>query len=86
VDKVGDYYVFDIAGNRYRLIAAIHFNTQMLMCSPMPIRQVEAMMLAVKENVRQIQALAEPGGSGLGYGVVSLSGTTKTSSLAAPWP
>jgi len=30
VDKVGDFYVFDIAGNRYRIIAAIHFNTQML--------------------------------------------------------
>ena len=30
VDKAGDYYVFDIAGNHYRLIAAIHFNTQTL--------------------------------------------------------
>ena len=30
VDKVGDYHVFDIAGNKYRLIAAVHFNTQML--------------------------------------------------------
>ena len=30
VDKAGNYYVFDIAGNRYRVIAAIHFNTQML--------------------------------------------------------
>ncbi len=29
VDKVGDYFVFNIAGNSYRLIAAIHFNTQM---------------------------------------------------------
>jgi mRNA interferase HigB len=29
-DKVGDYFVFDIAGNNYRLIAAIHFNTQIL--------------------------------------------------------
>jgi mRNA interferase HigB len=28
--KKGDFYVFDIAGNRHRLIAAIHFNTQML--------------------------------------------------------
>jgi mRNA interferase HigB len=26
----GDYYVFDIGGNKYRLIAAIHFNTQKL--------------------------------------------------------
>ena len=30
VDKAGEYYVFDIAGNHYRLIAAIHFNTQTL--------------------------------------------------------
>lgn len=30
VDKVGDYVVFDIAGNHYRIVAAIHFNTQML--------------------------------------------------------
>ena len=30
VDKAGDYFVFDIAGNNYRLIAAIHFNTQIL--------------------------------------------------------
>lgn len=27
-DRVGEYYVFDISGNRYHLIAAIHFNTQ----------------------------------------------------------
>jgi mRNA interferase HigB len=30
VDKVGNFYVFDIGGNKYRLIAAIHFNRQML--------------------------------------------------------
>lgn len=30
VDKVGNYFVFNIAGNHYRLIAAIHFNTQTL--------------------------------------------------------
>jgi mRNA interferase HigB len=30
VDKVGCYFVFNIAGNHYRLIAAIHFNTQTL--------------------------------------------------------
>ncbi|HQY68802.1 MAG TPA: type II toxin-antitoxin system HigB family toxin [Pseudomonadales bacterium] len=30
VDRVGDFYVFDIAGNRYRLIAAIHFDRQLL--------------------------------------------------------
>jgi mRNA interferase HigB len=29
-DKVGNYYVFDIGGNKFRLIAAIHFNTQTL--------------------------------------------------------
>jgi mRNA interferase HigB len=28
VDRVGDFHVFDIAGNKYRLIAAIHFNRQ----------------------------------------------------------
>ena len=27
VDKVGSLYVFDIGGNKLRLIAAIHFNT-----------------------------------------------------------
>ena len=30
VDKAGGYYVFDISGNHYRLITAIHFNTQTL--------------------------------------------------------
>ena len=30
VDRVGEYYVFNIAGNHYRLVAAIHFNTQTL--------------------------------------------------------
>lgn len=30
VDKAGDYFVFNIAGNKFRLIAAIHFNTQIL--------------------------------------------------------
>ena len=30
VDKVGNYFVFNIAGNHYRLITAIHFNTQTL--------------------------------------------------------
>ncbi|MGJ7490207.1 type II toxin-antitoxin system HigB family toxin [Variovorax sp. ZT4R33] len=29
-DKVGDYYVFDIGGNKYRVISAIHFNRQMV--------------------------------------------------------
>ena len=29
-DKVGDVYVFDIGGNKYRLIAAIHFNRRMV--------------------------------------------------------
>lgn len=29
-DRVDDFYVFDIAGNRYRIVAAIHVNRQML--------------------------------------------------------
>lgn len=29
-DKVGDFYVFDIGGNKYRVVAAVHFNRQML--------------------------------------------------------
>lgn len=28
VDKVGDFYVFDIGGNKLRLITSIHFNRQ----------------------------------------------------------
>ncbi len=27
VDKVGPVYVFDIGGNKLRLVAAVHFNT-----------------------------------------------------------
>lgn len=30
IDVVSGYIVFDIAGNKYRLIAAIHFNKQKL--------------------------------------------------------
>ena len=30
IDRVGNFYVFDIAGNKFRLIAAVHFNTQKL--------------------------------------------------------
>lgn len=30
VDKVGNLYVFDIGGNKLRLIASIHFNRQKL--------------------------------------------------------
>ncbi len=30
VDKVGNMYVFDIGGNKLRLIASIHFNRQKL--------------------------------------------------------
>lgn len=29
-DKVGNFHVFDIGGNKYRVIASIHFNRQML--------------------------------------------------------
>lgn len=29
-DKVGHFYVFDIGGNKYRIIAAIHFDYQKL--------------------------------------------------------
>jgi len=31
VDKVGEFFVFNLGGNKYRLIAAIHFNRQMLL-------------------------------------------------------
>lgn len=30
VDRVGSFYVFDIGGNKYRVIAAIHFDKQRL--------------------------------------------------------
>lgn len=30
VDHVGHFYVFDIGGNKYRVIAAIHFDKQRL--------------------------------------------------------
>lgn len=29
-DRVADYYIFDIGGNKYRIVAAIHFNRQSL--------------------------------------------------------
>lgn len=29
-DKVGNFYVFDIGGNKYRIVAAIHFDFQKL--------------------------------------------------------
>ena len=29
-DKVGAYVVFDIGGNKYRLITAVHFNRQLV--------------------------------------------------------
>ncbi len=29
-DKVGDFYVFDIGGNKFRVISSIHFNRSML--------------------------------------------------------
>jgi mRNA interferase HigB len=30
VDKVGRFFVFDIGGNKFRLVAAIHFDRQTL--------------------------------------------------------
>jgi mRNA interferase HigB len=30
VDKVGAVYVFNVGGNKYRIVAAIHFNTQVM--------------------------------------------------------
>ncbi len=30
VDKVGRFFVFDIGGNKFRLVAAIHFDRQIL--------------------------------------------------------
>ncbi|MES2129792.1 MAG: type II toxin-antitoxin system HigB family toxin [Pseudomonadota bacterium] len=28
VDKVGKFYVFNLGGNKFRIVTAIHFNTQ----------------------------------------------------------
>jgi mRNA interferase HigB len=30
VDKVGTEYVFNVGGNKYRIVVAIHFNTQVM--------------------------------------------------------
>ena len=30
VDRAGDFYIFDIGGNKCRVVAAIHFNRQIL--------------------------------------------------------
>ncbi len=30
VDLVGGFHVFDIGGNKYRIVAAVHYNRQML--------------------------------------------------------
>ena len=30
VDKAGDFFVFDIGGNKFRLVAAVHFNRRMV--------------------------------------------------------
>lgn len=30
VDKVGSFFVFNMGGNKYRLVTAIHFNRQMV--------------------------------------------------------
>ncbi|MES3020075.1 MAG: type II toxin-antitoxin system HigB family toxin [Pseudomonadota bacterium] len=29
-DKVATYFVFDVGGNKYRVVAAIHFNKQIM--------------------------------------------------------
>jgi mRNA interferase HigB len=29
-DKVADFFVFDIGGNKFRLVCAVHFNRQMV--------------------------------------------------------
>lgn len=29
-DKVDQFYIFDIGGNKYRVVAAIHFNTNIM--------------------------------------------------------
>jgi mRNA interferase HigB len=29
-DKVDDFYIFDVGGNKYRIVTAIHFNQQKL--------------------------------------------------------
>ena len=29
-DKAGNFYVFNVGGNKYRVIAAVHFDRQML--------------------------------------------------------
>ncbi|MCE3607590.1 type II toxin-antitoxin system HigB family toxin [Massilia sp. P8910] len=29
-DKVGDYYIFNVGGNKYRIVTSIHFNSQQL--------------------------------------------------------
>ncbi len=30
IDRVGSFYVFDIGGNKYRIVTAIHFDKQRL--------------------------------------------------------
>lgn len=30
VDRVGDYHVFNVGGNKVRVVAALHFNRQMV--------------------------------------------------------
>lgn len=30
IERAGQFYVFDIAGNKYRIVAAIHFDKQRL--------------------------------------------------------
>lgn len=42
VDKVGNKFVFDVGGNKLRLIAAIHFNTgRLFVCAVLPHKQYD---------------------------------------------
>lgn len=43
VDKAGDKFVFDIGGNKLRLLAAIHFNTGLAGKRTINLRQAKAL-------------------------------------------
>lgn len=36
IDRVGQFYLFDIGGNKYRIVAAIHFDKQRLYVKACP--------------------------------------------------